>query len=266
MKTIKIAIFDIDDTLIPRGTQDIIPSALQSIHKLQSLGIEVLIATGRSRYFIQDPILNIVKPNYLITINGACVFDKDGAIIYRVPMDQSECNQLLTYALNHDLSFAAKMIDDMQVYSGMATFTSVYLKGSPKSHILKPNANTSFKDGDELPMGLFMMGDEKTIEASAHLAPNGFYAKAYDDAYDVYSKNAGKIKGIEFVLDKLDASWDNVIAFGDAANDLEMLQHARIGVAMGNAPQHVKDHSDYTTEHILEDGIQKALQHFKLID
>lgn len=265
MKNIKIAIFDIDDTLIPRGSQDLIPSALKSIQKLQSQGIEVLIATGRSRYFIQDPILDIVKPNYLITINGACVFDKDGSIVYRVPMVLEECNLLLDYALQNNLSFASKMIDNMQVFSGLETFKSVYLKGSPKEHILIPQTKTRFSTEDELPMGLFIMGDETTIENSSPLAPNGFYAKAYDHAYDVYSKDAGKIKGIEFVLNKLNATWDNVIAFGDAANDLEMLQHAAIGVAMGNAPQYVQDHSDYTTDSIMNDGIENALKHFKLI-
>lgn len=265
MKPITIAIFDIDDTLIPRGSQNLIPSALESIKKLQAQGIEVLIATGRSRYFIQDPIFTEVKPNYLITINGACVFDVDGNIVYRVPMDRDECNQLLTYALNNKLSFATKMIDDMQVFSGMETFKTIYLKGSPKDYILKPNSNTSFKVDDEIPMGLFIMGDEKTIEASSHLAPHGHYAKAYADAYDVYSKDAGKIKGIEYVLNQLNATWDNVIAFGDAANDLEMLQHANIGVAMGNAPQHVKDLSDFTTRNIEDDGIEYALKELKII-
>lgn len=266
MKNIKIAIFDIDDTLIPRGSQNLIPSALKSIQQLQSKGIEVLIATGRSRYFIQDPILDIVKPNFLITINGACVFDRKGDIVYRVPMLQKECNDLLSYSLENNLSFATKMIDNMQVFSGLETFKTIYLKGSPKEHILVPNAKTSFGNEDELPMGLFIMGDEKLIEQSSHLAPHGFYAKAYDDAYDVYSKDAGKIKGIEFVLNELGATWDDVIAFGDAANDLEMLQHAGIGVAMGNAPQHLQEQSDYTTLNILDDGIEYALKHFNLID
>lgn len=263
---IKIAIFDIDDTLIPRGSQDIIPSALESIKILQANGIEVLIATGRATYFIQDPILNVVKPNYLITINGACVFDHEHEIVYRVPMDRDECNALLDYSRQHNLAFATKMIDDMSVFSGMDLYQTVYLKGSPKGHILIDRSHQeNFGPEDELPMGIFMMGDEATIEASEPLAPNGKYAKAYADAYDVYSKHAGKIKGIEFVLDKLDASWNNVIAFGDAANDLDMLKHAAIGVAMGNAPQSVKDQADYTTDHILEDGIKKSLKHFNLI-
>lgn len=265
-QNIKIAIFDIDDTLIPRGTQDIIPSALESIKQLQAQGIEVLIATGRSRYFIQDPIFTQVNPNYIVTINGACVFDQKGDIIYRVPMDRDECNALLDYARSNNLGFATKMIDKMEVFSGMDNFHSIYLKGSPKGHILEDySSKESFSVEDEIPMGVFMMGNEAVIEASSPLAPQGHYAKAYTDAYDVYSIHAGKIKGIEYVLDRLNADWSNVIAFGDAANDLQMLEHAAIGVAMGNAPQSVKDKSDFTTKHILEDGIQHALKELQII-
>lgn len=266
-KKIKIAIFDIDDTLIPRGTQNIVPSALESIKTLQALGIEVLIATGRASYFIQDPIFTEVKPNYLITINGACVFDQDQSIVYRVPMDRDECNNLLDYARQNNLAFATKMIDDMSVFSGLDIFLRDYLKGSPKGYILKDRSSQeNFGPTDELPMGIFMMGDEGVITNSKHLAPQGLYAKAYDDAYDVYSKHAGKIKGIEYVLDQLDASWDEVIAFGDAANDMDMLKHSAIGVAMGNAPDIVKNNADYVTDDINNDGIRNALQHFKLID
>lgn len=262
-KNIKVAIFDIDDTLIPRGTQDIIPSAIKAIKELQANGIEVLIATGRSLYFIQDPIHEQIKPQYTVTINGACVYNEKDEVIYDVLMDRNEVEALKAYALQNKLGFGLKMKDAMHIFSGMDTFKSIYLKGSPKEHILLDYEGQEL--GEELPMGIFMMGDEKTIEASKHLAPNGFYAKAYKDAYDVYSIHAGKIKGIEFVLDRLNSNWNEVIAFGDAHNDMEMLEHARIGVAMGNAPEEVKEKADYVTSSILEDGIEKALKDLELI-
>ena len=265
MKTnkIKVAIFDIDDTLIPRGSQEIMPSAIKAIHELQENGIEVLIATGRSLYFVQDPIMEQVKPQYIITINGACVYDENQKVIYDVLMEKQEVEDLLEYAYQNKLGFGLKMKDAMHIFSGMDTFKSIYLKGSPKEHILHDHKGERLKK--ELPMGVFMMGDEAIIEASKPLAPTGFYAKAYDDAYDVYSINAGKIAGIEVVLDKLNSSWDEVIAFGDAHNDIEMLQHAAIGVAMGNAAEDLKEISDYVTTDIDDHGIHNALLHFELI-
>ena len=56
------------------------------------------------------------------------------------------------------------------------------------------------------------------------------------------------------------------MAFGDGGNDISMLRHAAIGVAMGNAKEDVKEAADYVTTSVDEDGIKKALQHFGVID
>ena len=257
-QNIKVAIFDVDDTLIKRGKQSIEPSAIKAINKLKERGIQVLIATGRARYFMQDSIHEIIKPEYTVTINGACVYDDNNEVVYSVPMERSEVESVLDYALHHDLGVAFKLEKEMPVHNQMDLFQTVYLKGSPKGHILTDHFQE--KLGKETPMGIFLMGDEKLIEESAPLSPNGFYAKAYDDAYDIYSKKAGKISGIEFVLDKIGATWENVVAFGDAANDIQMLEHAKIGVAMGNSPDSVKEIADYVTKSIDEDGIEYAIK------
>ena len=56
------------------------------------------------------------------------------------------------------------------------------------------------------------------------------------------------------------------MAFGDGENDIDMLHYAGIGVAMGNASDLVKSNADYVTADIDDDGIEKALKHFGIID
>ena len=58
---------------------------------------------------------------------------------------------------------------------------------------------------------------------------------------------------------------EETMAFGDGGNDISMLRHAAIGVAMGNANDDVKETADYITTSVDEDGIQKALKHFGII-
>lgn len=55
------------------------------------------------------------------------------------------------------------------------------------------------------------------------------------------------------------------MAFGDGGNDLDMLMHAKIGVAMGNAVDAVKAAADYVTTDVDHDGIWNALVHFGLV-
>ncbi|MDR3093560.1 MAG: HAD hydrolase family protein, partial [Bacteroidales bacterium] len=54
-------------------------------------------------------------------------------------------------------------------------------------------------------------------------------------------------------------------AFGDGGNDISMLRHVAIGVAMGNATDDVKAQADYVTNSVDDDGIGNALRHFGVI-
>ena len=55
------------------------------------------------------------------------------------------------------------------------------------------------------------------------------------------------------------------MAFGDGGNDVSMLRHVGIGVAMGNAGDEARRAADYVTTSVDEDGILNALRHFGVI-
>ena len=74
------------------------------------------------------------------------------------------------------------------------------------------------------------------------------------------------MSGIQKVLEHYGIRREEIIAFGDGENDMDMLQFAGIGVAMGNAGPEVKEAADYVTEHIDEDGLEKALRHYGLLE
>ena len=58
---------------------------------------------------------------------------------------------------------------------------------------------------------------------------------------------------------------EDTIAFGDGGNDIEMLQWAGIGIAMGNAGEETRAAADYVTDDVEKDGLWKAFEHFGLI-
>ena len=81
---------------------------------------------------------------------------------------------------------------------------------------------------------------------------------------DVVLKGFSKAIGIRFILDHF--QMQDYLAFGDSLNDVEMLQHARIGVAMGNAHEEAKRAADIITRDVSEDGIYHALRQMRLLD
>ena len=79
---------------------------------------------------------------------------------------------------------------------------------------------------------------------------------------EVIPKRINKGQGIRDICHALGLSTEAVISFGDAANDIPMLQTAGVGVAMGNASQAVKAEANFVTLTNNEDGIAYALEQF----
>ena len=59
---------------------------------------------------------------------------------------------------------------------------------------------------------------------------------------------------------------DEAMAFGDGGNDISMLRLAHIGVATGNAGDHVKAAADYVCPPVEREGVLDAFRHFGLIE
>ena len=57
----------------------------------------------------------------------------------------------------------------------------------------------------------------------------------------------------------------DTFAVGDSVNDLAMLEYAGVGIAMGNGSTEAKAAADYVTADLQDDGIYRAMLHFKLI-
>lgn len=79
---------------------------------------------------------------------------------------------------------------------------------------------------------------------------------------EVIPRRINKGQGIQDICAAIGISTEEVIAFGDAANDIPMLQAAGVGVAMGNATDAVKAEANYVTLSNNEDGIAAALEKF----
>lgn len=83
---------------------------------------------------------------------------------------------------------------------------------------------------------------------------------------DVISLGGSKAIGVEKYMEYRGYTKDQVYAFGDNLNDMEMLQYVGHGVAMGNAPDAVKQAAKYVTKAVGDDGIAYGLKKLGLIE
>ena len=87
----------------------------------------------------------------------------------------------------------------------------------------------------------------------------------YDNIGEIVPKGYTKASGIRRVCELLGIDRADTIAVGDSINDVDMLQFAGCGIAMGNATEPAKEIADYVTTDIFEDGIWNAMAHMGLL-
>ena len=116
-------------------------------------------------------------------------------------------------------------------------------------------------------IGMIVVNDKSDIPVMVEKLSPYFDVQRHqsDYSFDLTLKGVSKAVGIEKLVERLNRKIDDTIAFGDGRNDIEMLETVGIGVAMGNAVPEAKAVADYETDRIENDGIVKALEHFKLL-
>ena len=106
-----------------------------------------------------------------------------------------------------------------------------------------------------------------TDEEAAGLPPMKHCKKTrwHNGAFDLIPASGGKAAGILEVLKHYGIDPKDTISFGDAQNDLDMLQTTGISVAMGNGADNVKALASYVTTDVDHDGVYNALAHFGIL-
>ena len=265
MDNIQLLVFDIDGTLVDTSKQTVEDSAVNAINEARDKGYHILIATGRSFFFIHDDVRNRVNTEYYVTVNGACLNDDKGGIIESYDFDQQSLELLVDYCLENDFALGVKYNDHIGVYGNYDQFVRSYVgyEHPGVKFLIDDNSRESFKN--EKPLGSFHFAKKETVAEARELMPNLNFIPGDNDSVEALKINVDKTKTIESVLSKLNLTWDNVIAFGDGNNDIEMLKLAKIGVAMGNSSDNVKQHADYVADTVLNDGIAKAFKELKIL-
>ena len=88
--------------------------------------------------------------------------------------------------------------------------------------------------------------------------------KSTDYYCEFVSPKADKGIAIEFLANKWGIKKEEILAIGDQDNDIQMLQTAGFGVAMGNGSPNIKKVADYIAPTVLEFGFAEAMKKFVL--
>lgn len=256
----KYIFFDIDGTLVSHaGTSHIPDATREAINLLKACGHIPAIATGRG-LFLAKTAAEEFGINYLVCSGGAQI-EVNGEEIYSAWLPDEYIQSFCVTAKKFPEISAA--IDDKYLYAGQA-FRPFY------AYFNSQAGYDCIKPLNELTHAIicYLMLSHKNITSEHGIfysPPEGVKLELMHAFTEARSKNSSKWDGIKFLMQNQGADINDVIVFGDGPNDIEMLQRAKIGVAVGRSSESVKNAADYVCEDIDDGGILKACKYLGLI-
>lgn len=259
---IKAIFFDIDGTLLSFKTHRVPQFTIDAIKEIKQKGIKVIIATGRLYTHIQN--LDEIEFDGYITVNGSYCVDTNGQIIGLRTIPKEELESLITYEKNVSPFAYAFMVHD-GIYVNRVDDAVKKIYGMLEIPLPEVRDLSTMVDEQVFQLNLFV--DKERDAQIMKEALNSSESSRWHTAFsDVNVKGIDKSVGIDDFLKYYNIDRSETMGFGDGGNDIEMLKHVNIGVAMGNARDDVKAIADYVTTSVDDDGVANALRHFKLID
>lgn len=254
---IRAAFFDIDGTLLSFNTHQVPDSTKKALYSLREMGIKLFVATGRAPQtatYLRE-VFDFEFDGY-INLNGQLCF-ADNKIIHSHHIPKSSIEMLLPYI--EEKKIACDFIEREHIYLNLENeLTDHFNKMLGDESILGYAQDPSRAlHNDVYQLGAFMSVEQEE-EFLAHL-PNCRCTRWHPLFADVIPSDGGKHIGMDKILEYYNIPLEESIAFGDGGNDIEMISHANIGVAMGNAMDNVKQAADFITKHVDEDGVAYAL-------
>ena len=258
----KVLFFDIDNTIWTRHNE-IPESTFRAFEKLHENGHLVFINTGRTRAYVQDETLLSLGFDGLITGCGTRIeYQGETAKDMRLDIDLVErtVNAFRRYGIRPILEGKDYLYFDESEFGsepyGMKLKRELGERRLTIEHewrnwdVYKYACDTTGADRDTCFKEL-----EEYYDYMIH----------NDHVTEVVPKGYNKGTGILEVCEILGVDVKDTYAFGDSANDIEMLKTAGCAVVMGNGSDAAKAHADYVTTEILNDGIWNACKYLGLI-
>lgn len=259
---IKMVVTDIDGTIYTPET-GISQRVKDCIQNLVKNGIHVVIATGRSYSSARKVADRLGIQCPFICYQGGLVNSYDGKILDVKYLNPLPARSIILECKRRNIHLNVYVEDKLYV-----TDDNDYIKdyiGDKGIDYFKVNSFDEL-DFSKLNKMLAINYDTNKIDNLTDYLkekyPEIYVVKSTDYFCEIANKEATKGNGIKFLAEEYGISTKEVMAIGDQNNDIEMVETAGIGVAMGNGTDIIKSKADYITDTVQNDGFVNAVNKF----
>lgn len=263
--TYRMIAIDIDDTLL---NDDLVVTEItkEALAAARAHDVFITLATGRMYASAQAVAKQIGLNVPLVTYQGALVKNLiDESTLYERFVPAHITHYIFDYAQKHGLHVQAYYNDQLIVPEANDKVRD-YVAISNIPYIVTPNLHSIAAQ----PMSKLLFIDEPDYldeiahDLKQHIGDDVHLTKSKPQFLEVLHKEATKGHAISFLAAHYGIDLSQVIAIGDSWNDMQMIEVAGLGVAMGNAIDGLKDIADYVTASNNDDGVAQVISRFIL--
>ncbi|MFZ1250378.1 MAG: HAD family hydrolase [Candidatus Microsaccharimonas sp.] len=246
----KLLLLDVDGTLVA-SKPDALPSQkiIEALKQAQDK-IDIGIVTGRPYEHTKAVIEKLGLKGVGVFNGGAEIINlENGENIYRQSLDIQTAQQVLELTLPYGYSVLNAVGSNEQPVTNVSQITEETDK------LLVVNVPTS-----ETPEII------AALDAIEGIAVHPVSAWSDEDVFciSIVHEHASKRYGAERVMKMLGYDKSEVLAVGDGHNDLPLIEAVGMGIAMGNAPDEVKQLADDITGSLEDDGVAQVVEKYIL--
>ncbi len=269
---IRLLVLDIDGTIAGQSN-DVREPVKQAIRSAQTKGVQVAIATGRMYCSALRFYHEVGSTLPLLAYQGAWIQDPATQQIYQhLPVSRTTAEALLDYfetdALRSLLSvhfyindqlYVREVTPETKIYAERADIQPMPVGDLRKTLHSEPTKVLALSDDTAIIEQ--MLGSLRKQYTPAEL----YLTKSVATFFEATNPAANKGAAVRYLAEEiLGLNAQNVMTIGDNFNDLEMLEYAGLGVAMGNAPAQVQAIANWVAPDVEEDGAAAAIEAFVL--
>jgi Cof subfamily protein (haloacid dehalogenase superfamily) len=254
----QLAALDVDGTIVDE-TNALSPAVRDAVLALAEAGVAIVVATGRAMPGTMEVVERLgLQDGTAVTSNGAIVIGYHPVeVLHSVTFDASEAVRRVLESVPEALVAVEEVGVGYRVNApfpegevgGKITVEDVdSLVSEPVTRVVIRAPEHDAREFADVVEGLGLTETNYYIGYTAWL--------------DLAPQGVSKASGLEMVCARLDVPQADVLAIGDGFNDVEMLEWAGRGVAMGQAPGRVQEVADAVTGTVAEDGLVTELRRY----
>lgn len=264
MKDRYLIALDLDGTLL-KDDKTISEESKKVLKQAEAEGHVVMIATGRSYRTSEHYYQELKLKTPIVNFNGAFVHHPQDAKwgSYHEPLHLETVQKIVESCFQYNFyNIVAEVLDHIYIHYHDQKLLDIFRLGNPQ--ITEGDLRKFLKQN---PTSLLIHTDDQNMEKLSQFLEeehgDDIEHRSWGNPFpviEINKKGINKAVGVKRVADYYEIPRERIIAFGDEDNDLEMLEYAKYGVAMGNAIDEAKEVARDVTLTNEEDGVAHYLK------